>query len=165
MSTLSRCVYVNNLQVATAGEDEEDLWVVDGQQRTARRDDEHGCASNTTGTALLLFDQISRKEKEKQEEIQYILLSEVHEENSEMSALLSAVGRNYLQLAQPWRAAAAPSSAVHVLEVTGCISRPNCAVPPGLMEDRVGKTEKREHSRVSGCQIRLAYVSKKVALK
>lgn len=51
------CLYLaraltRNLQVATAGEDEEDLRVVDGQQRTARRDDEHGCALNTTGSAL-----------------------------------------------------------------------------------------------------------------
>lgn len=37
-----------NLQVASAGEDEEDLWVVDGQHRTARRDDEHGCALNSS---------------------------------------------------------------------------------------------------------------------
>lgn len=35
-----------NLQVASAGEDEEDLRVVDRQLRTARRADEHGCASN-----------------------------------------------------------------------------------------------------------------------
>lgn len=35
---------MRNLQVATAGEDEEDLWVVDGQQRAAGRNDEHGCA-------------------------------------------------------------------------------------------------------------------------
>lgn len=37
-----------NLQVASTGEDEEDLWVVDGQQRTARRDDEHGCTLNSS---------------------------------------------------------------------------------------------------------------------
>ncbi|KAF3859534.1 hypothetical protein F7725_021933 [Dissostichus mawsoni] len=44
---------MRNLQVATAGEDEEDLWVVDGQQRTAGRDDQHGCALNTTASGAV----------------------------------------------------------------------------------------------------------------
>lgn len=74
----------------------------------------------------------------------YILLSDVQERNAEMSDLLSAARRNCLQLVQPWRAAAAPRSAVHVLEMTGCISRPKCALPPGLIEDWVGKTDKKE---------------------
>lgn len=42
---------MRNLQVTTAGEDEEDLRVVDGQQRAAGRDDEHGCALTTAGAA------------------------------------------------------------------------------------------------------------------
>lgn len=44
---------LKHLQVAPAGEDEEDLRVVDGQQRTAGGDDEHGCALNSTFPALL----------------------------------------------------------------------------------------------------------------
>lgn len=49
---------IRNLQVASAGENEEDLWVVDGQQRTARRDDEHGCALNSS---VLLKGQKTQK--------------------------------------------------------------------------------------------------------
>lgn len=64
---------VRNLQVATAGEDEEDLWVVDGQQRAAGRDDEHGCALNTTVYALLRLEKIRKTRSGKT----YILLSEV----------------------------------------------------------------------------------------
>lgn len=44
----------------------------------------------------------------------YILLSEVQELNAGESSLLSAVKRWCIQLVQPWRAAAAPSSAVRV---------------------------------------------------
>lgn len=43
-----------DVQVAAAGEDEEDLRVGDGQQRAraAGRDDEHGCALNSWSCAL-----------------------------------------------------------------------------------------------------------------
>lgn len=69
---------IRNLQVATAGEDEEDLRVVDGQQRTARRDDEHGCALNPTGSALMRLEKIRRRRKKKKKRVtEYILLSEV----------------------------------------------------------------------------------------
>lgn len=59
----------NNVQVATAGEDEEDLRVVDGQQRTARRDEKHGYALNTTCFALSLFLGGEGEEKNDCEEI------------------------------------------------------------------------------------------------
>jgi len=52
--------FKRNVQVATAGEDEEDLGVVDGQQRTASRDDEHGCALNTAWFALLVLQKKNR---------------------------------------------------------------------------------------------------------
>lgn len=78
---------IRNLQVATAGEDEEDLRVVDGQQRTARRDDEHGCALNTTGSSLLRLEKIRRKKKGVNK---YILVSEVpRDKNTGVSSLLS----------------------------------------------------------------------------
>lgn len=57
--------FIRHLQVATAGEDEEDQWVVDGQQRTARRDDEHGCALNTAGSAVLWFGWRKKRKEEK----------------------------------------------------------------------------------------------------
>ena len=63
MFGLKRSAWIRNLQVATAGEDEEDLRVVDGQQRTAGRDDEHGCALNTTGSARLRIEKIKKKKK------------------------------------------------------------------------------------------------------
>lgn len=45
------------------------------------------------------------------------------------------------QLVQPWRAAAAPRSAVRALEMTDCILPPKCALPPGLV-DTGGKTRR-----------------------
>lgn len=44
---------LKHVQVAAAGEDEEDLRVVDGQQRAAGWDDEHGGALVAATSAIL----------------------------------------------------------------------------------------------------------------
>lgn len=85
-----------------------------------------------------------------------------------MPSLPSALETRCLQLVEPWRAAATPSSAVHVSEMRGCIPRPKCALPPGLIGDWVGKKRVAGGSvvgegggrRGSGCTIRAAHVSK-----
>lgn len=53
-----------------------------------------------------------------------------------------------LQLVEPWRAGAAPSAAVHVSQRWGCIPRPMCASPPGLIEG--GKREKEGWAQMGG---------------
>lgn len=116
-----------NLQVASTGEDEEDLWVVDGQQRTATRDDEHGCALNSS----VLFKRSGEAKA---------LTSIVRSLNIRSREVNNT---NFRQLAERWHAATAPSSAVHLSDMCSCIPQPARAPPHGMREDCVGG-KKRE---------------------
>lgn len=49
---------------------------------------------------------------------------------------------NFRQLVERWHAATAPSSAVHLCGMCGCIPRPTRAPPHGMREDCVGGSEK-----------------------
>lgn len=148
--------FISNLQVATAGEDEEDLRVVDGQQRTARRDDEHGCALNTADSALLRFKTIGSKKRGSTSISLYVNIHGVKKKTQEGPLLFPGLS---LQLVEPWRAAEAPSSAVHVSEMRGCIPRPECAPPPGQIEDWVGKRD-RGWGQIGDPDVRAAHFSK-----
>lgn len=97
-----------NLQVASAAEDEKDLWVVDAQQGAARRDDEHGCAMNSSG--LL---KKSGEAKALTSTVRSLNIKSREENN-----------KNCPQLVEPWHAATAPSSAVHLSGMCDCIPRP-----------------------------------------